>query len=326
MSAPLFYEFMDTTFISIISSLPNLSHLEFFAHGNQGSWKEVSITTHKPFVTALRSCSLKSFIFNGISFHMPRRFDDVFTAIANPALKHLSLACDSGADDKCRPFAPILPPLDGLPALLESLSISGAATTRNIRWLFSNQSLYNVKNIRRLSLQLCNKATSSLVQRLLDEMRATLKEFTLDGSDWSWAESPLRLDLSRHERLSSFFIIVSSPLDPLLSRTRLSSTLRVLTVEQTCDERKPFLLPCSVSAWGRFDAHLDKLKLSALRKVHVRLHSRAHDLCFNCGHELPKHPDAWKCQVEKDMTSLRKKGVLEVEVVKQRYCISRAFN
>lgn len=328
ISVPLFSEFMDTCFISIISSLPNLSHLEFVARGNQGSWKEVSIATHKPFVTVLRSCSLKSFIFNGISFHMPRRFDDVFTAIANPALKHLSLACDSGADDKCRPFAPILPPLDGLPALLESLSISGAATTYNIKWLSFNQSLYNVRNIRRLSLQLCDKAagTSSLVQKLLDEMQVTLEDFTLDGSHWSWAEPLVRLDLSRHRQLSSFFIIVSSSLDPLLSRTRLSLALRVLTVEQTCDIRKPFLLPCSVSAWGRFDAHLDKQKLSVLRKVHIRLHSRSHDLCFNCGHELPKHPDAWKGQVEKDMSLLREKGLLEVEVVKHRYCISRAFD
>ncbi|KAK0434140.1 hypothetical protein EV421DRAFT_1841636 [Armillaria borealis] len=187
MSVPLFYEFMDTSFVSIISSLPNLSHLELVAHGNQGFWKELSITTHKPFVTALRSCSLKTFIFNGISFQMPRRFDDVFTAVANPALKHLSLACDSGADNTCRPFAPILPPPDGLPALLESLSISGAATTRNIKWLFVNQSLYNIRGIRRLSLQLYNMATSSFIQRLLDEMQATLEYFTLDGSAWSWA-------------------------------------------------------------------------------------------------------------------------------------------
>ncbi len=199
MSAPLFYEFMDTSFVSIISSLPNLSHLEFVARGNQGFWKELSITTHKPFVTALRSCSLKTFIFNGISFRMPRRFDDVFTAVANPALKHLSLACDSGADDTCRPFAPILPPPDGLPALLESLSICGAATTRNIKWLFLNQSLYNIRGIRRLSLQLCNKATSSLIQRLLDETQATLEDFTLDGSAWSWAgESLSSFTVSSH--------------------------------------------------------------------------------------------------------------------------------
>ncbi|KAK0196197.1 hypothetical protein F5146DRAFT_319546 [Armillaria mellea] len=326
MSVPLFYEFMDTSFISIISLLPNLSHIEFVARGNQGSWKEVSITTHKPFVTVLRSCSLKTFIFNGISFRMPRRFDDVFTAIANPALKHLSLACDSGADDICRPFAPILPPMDGLPALLESLCISGAATTRNIKWLLSNQSMYNVRGIRRLSLQLCNKATSSLVQRLLGEMQETLEDFTLDGSAWSWAEPLVRLDLSRHRRLSSLFIIVSSPLDPLLSRTLLSPTLRKLTVEQTCDKRKPFLVPCSVNAWGRFDAHLDKIKLPALRKVHIRLHSRSNDLCFNCGGEHPKDPDAWKHSVEKDMPLYREKGILEVEVVKQRYSIQNVFD
>ncbi|PBK65464.1 hypothetical protein ARMSODRAFT_1006582 [Armillaria solidipes] len=318
MSVPLFYEFMDTSFVSIISSLPNLSHLELVARGNQGFWKELSITTHKPFVTALRSCSLKTFIFNGISFQMPRRFDDVFTAVANPALKHLSLACDSGADDACRPFAPILPPPDGLPALLESLSISGAATARNIKWLFSNQSLYNVRGIQRLSLQLCNKATSSLIQRLLDETQATLEDFTLDGSAWSWAEPLVRLDLSRHRQLSSFFIIVSSPLDPLLSRTRLSPALRILTVEQACDKRKPFLVPCSVNPWGRFDAHLDKLKLPVLRNVHIRLHSRSHDLCFNCGHELPKHPDAWKHEVEENMPLHREKGILEVEVVKRQ--------
>ncbi|PBK82184.1 hypothetical protein ARMGADRAFT_1171049 [Armillaria gallica] len=326
MSAPLFYEFMDTSFVSIISSLPNLSHLEFVAHRNQGFWKELSITTHKPFVTALRSCSLKTFIFSGISFQMPRRFDDVFTAVANPALKHLSLACDSGADDTCRPFAPILPPPDGLPALLQSLSICGAATARNIKWLFLNQSLYNIRGIRRLSLQLCNKATSSLIQRLLDETQATLEDFTLDGSAWSWAEPLVRLDLSRHRQLSSFFIIVSSPLDPLLSRTRLSPALRILTVEQACDKRKPFLVPCSVNPWGRFDAHLDKLKLPVLRNVHLRLHSRSHDLCFNCGHELPKDPDAWKREVEESMPLHREKGILEVEVVKQRYCISRAFD
>ncbi len=106
-------------------------------------------------------------------------FEDVFTAAANPALKHLWLVDSYGGVETSEPYAPIRPPPSGLPAL-ESLSISGA---QNISWLFFTQSLYSISGIRRLSLQINSFTPSSLIQSLLNEMQETLEYFTLDSID-----------------------------------------------------------------------------------------------------------------------------------------------
>ncbi len=145
------------------------------------------------------------------------------------------------------------------------------------------------------------------------------------------------LDLSRHEKLSYFFMILDSPLDPRLLRARLSPMLRTFTVEQVChgwggNSRG------TVDAWAEFDAHLGGLRQPALQRVHVRLHDSTHGVCsdFGChGREhdmcdcyreelshhhrhIPVDHDKWKCQVEEIMPSLRGRGILEVEVVKRK--------
>ncbi|PBK82226.1 hypothetical protein ARMGADRAFT_740476 [Armillaria gallica] len=174
--------FEDTSLSPIIQSLRNLSHTELICR-RQGLWYEFPVATPRVFLATLRSVPLKIFICEGIVLQTQEQFEDLFTAVANPALKHLSLAGDCGAGDTCEPYPPIRPPLDGLPAL-ESLSIAGEAISSNIAWLFFHQSLYDVRGIRHLSLQIYNGTTSSLLQGLLDEMQGSLESFTLDIILW----------------------------------------------------------------------------------------------------------------------------------------------
>ncbi|SJL14133.1 uncharacterized protein ARMOST_17588 [Armillaria ostoyae] len=287
------------------------------------------LATLRVFLAGLRSVPLKTFICNGISFKQGQ-FEDLLTAAANPALKHMSLVCDHGADHASEPYPPIRPPPDGLPAL-ESLCIAGKAISSNIAWLFFHQSLYNIRGIRHLSLQIYDGTTSSLLQGLLNEMQGTFESFTLDVIPWE--DQGVRLDLSQHRMLSSFFMILASPVDPRLVGTRLSPALQTFTVEQS-----------------EFDAHLDGLMLPTLQRVHIRLHDSTHGVCqeFRChgrehgicrcdrcddiifydSHSYSMECDKWewKYQVEKIMPLLRGRGILEVEAVKQRCCIPRAFD
>ncbi len=172
----------DSNLSPIISSLKNLSYIEIITREYQGFWAEFPVATLRVFLAALRSVPLKMFICNGISFEQGQ-FEDLLTAAANPALKHLSLVGDCGADHTFEPYPPIRPPPDGLPAL-ESLCIAGAAVSSNIAWLFFHQSLYDVRGLRHLSLQIYNATTSSLLQGLLNEMQGSLESFTLDVIPW----------------------------------------------------------------------------------------------------------------------------------------------
>ncbi|SJL14143.1 uncharacterized protein ARMOST_17598 [Armillaria ostoyae] len=310
---------MDISSFSIISSLHNLSHIELIAHQSQESWDAFPAVNLRPFLTALRSVPLKTFKFCAVELATSEQFEDLFTAIANPALKHLSLVCDCGADWTPGPYPPIRPPPDGLPAL-ESLCIAGGGAYENISWLFFRQSLYDIRGIRHLTLQLCEDATSSLIQRLLNAMQGTLESLTLDIDAWQ--------NLSGHRNPFSLFIIMAFSLDPRLLTITLNPTLQTLTVEQVCHN---WQRDCrrSVSAWAEFDNHLDRQALLALQRVHVRLHDSLHVGCywFGCDdREFPTDHERWKRQVEDAMPLLKGRGILEVEVVKQRYCIPRAFD
>ncbi|PBK65484.1 hypothetical protein ARMSODRAFT_435988 [Armillaria solidipes] len=122
----------DTSLFPIIQSLRNLSHIEFICR--QYRRAPFPVATLRVFLAALCSVLLKTFICNGISFEQGQ-FEDLLTAATNPALKHMSLVCDHGADRASEPYPPIRPPPDGLPAL-ESLCIAGKAISSNIAWLF----------------------------------------------------------------------------------------------------------------------------------------------------------------------------------------------
>ncbi len=171
---------MDTYLFPIIQSLRSLSHIEFISSTYDECWIQFPLATRRLFLVALRSLPLKTLILKGFDFRRDALFEDVLTAAAaNPALKHLSLVCHYGGAGTSQPYPSIRPPPSGLPAL-ESLSISGPTTHRNIRWWFLTQSLYSVSGIRRLSLQLSNGTSSSLIQSLLNEMKETLECFTVD--------------------------------------------------------------------------------------------------------------------------------------------------
>ncbi|KAK0222736.1 hypothetical protein EDD85DRAFT_253701 [Armillaria nabsnona] len=173
--------FEHTSLSPIISSLKNLSHIELICRRDEGLWDELPVATRRVFLAALRSVPLKTFNCDGIEFETQEQFEHLFTAAANPALKHLSLVCDYGADRTSEPYPLIRPPPDGLPAL-ESLCIAGNAVSSNIAWLFFHQSLYDIRGIRHLSLQVYSGTTFSLIQRLLNEMQGMLESFTLPTS------------------------------------------------------------------------------------------------------------------------------------------------
>ncbi|KAK0493211.1 hypothetical protein EDD18DRAFT_432636 [Armillaria luteobubalina] len=176
--------FKDTSLFLIIQSLHNLSHIEIIAGRNQGFWVNFPVATRSLFLEVLRSLPLKTLILKGIDFQTNAHFEDVFTAAAaNPVLKHLSLVCHYGGAKMPQSCPPIRPPPSGLPAL-ESLSVSGPLTSCNISWLFFTQSLYSVSGIQRLSLQIYDEISSSLIQSLLSETQEELESLTLDINPW----------------------------------------------------------------------------------------------------------------------------------------------
>ncbi|KAG7450047.1 uncharacterized protein BT62DRAFT_992060 [Guyanagaster necrorhizus] len=318
--------FMETSLLSIIPSLHNLFHIEFICRGIHEVSDHFPVATYRLFLAALRSVPLKTLILNGFAFETHGNFADLLIAAANPALKHLSLICDDGADWGYTVSPPIRPPPHGLPAL-ESLYMAGDATCENISWLFFDQSLYDISDIRHLQLYYDSKSASPIIQKLLDAMQETLESFTLEVDPWADQAS---LDLSRHSSLSSYYVILASPLDPLILGTCLSPTLRALTVECVFNQWDHNSRH-SVYAWAEFDAHLDELALPALQSVHVRLHNRIHPgRCDSHGCDGSERPtddwDQWKRQVEESMHLLKGRGVLEVEVVKQHYCIQSIFD
>ncbi|SJL14128.1 uncharacterized protein ARMOST_17583 [Armillaria ostoyae] len=328
MSESSFMEdvFTDTSLFPIIQSLLNLSHIEFIAGRNQGSWGDFPVATHKLFLAALRSLPLKTLILKGIDFQNDGRFEDVFTAAAaNSALKHLSLVCENEGAETSEPYPPIRPPTNGLPAL-ESLSISGPGTPRNISWLFFTQSLYSISGIRRLSLQIYRGTPSSVIQSLLNEMQETLEYFTLDISPQR--DRKVGFDLSRHRNLSSFYIIVPDFPDFVpVPEMRLNPTLRTLIVEHVSR-----VWQSNLQYSLRICAEVDRLALPALERVHIRLHVSVHGMCYYYAHcntcevQVQNRDagdlDSWKRQVEESMPLLKDRGILEVETIKQRYIVS----
>ncbi|PBK65469.1 hypothetical protein ARMSODRAFT_435349 [Armillaria solidipes] len=324
---------MYSSLFPIIQSLRNLSHLEFIARsrGEFQSWATFPVETHSLFLAALRSLSLKTFILKGfICLERDVQFEDVCNAAAaNPALKHLSLlCCYSFGVETFQPHWPICTPLNGLPAL-ESLSISGDSTFHKVAWMFFTQSLYSVSSIRRLSLQIRRRTNSSVIQSLLNEVQETLESFTLDICP----DGKVDFDLSRHRNLSSFYTIVTDFTSlKSVPRMRLSPTLRTLTVEHV-SRIWEWKSPYPARPW----AGVDRLALPALERVHVRLHDAVHGMCYyyaecyTCdlrgGEQTdPGDLDNWKRQVEESMPLLKERGILEVEVVKQRHCVSEGFD
>ncbi|KAK0222719.1 hypothetical protein EDD85DRAFT_860858 [Armillaria nabsnona] len=321
---------MDTSLFSIIQSLRNLSHIEFISSTCDGYWIQFPLATHRLFLAALRSAPLKTLIFEGIRFPTDAQFEDIFTtAAANPALKHLLLRCWHNAGIP-EPHPSICPPPNGLPALA-SLCITGSATYRSIDRLFFTRSLYSISSIRRLSLQLFpgTPSTGIQVQSLLNEMRETLECFTVDICPQ--IGGTVGFDLSQHRSLSSFHAIVTDPPGPdSIPGMRLCPTLRTLTVEHVSRAWQRDLQPF-VHPW----AEVDRLPLPALEHVYIKLHDSVHGNCYfhaqcnTCELRVqqktdPGDLDNWKRQVEERMPLLKGRGILEVKVVKQRYCISTA--
>ncbi|PBK82214.1 hypothetical protein ARMGADRAFT_1090586 [Armillaria gallica] len=302
---------MDTSLFPILQSLRNLFHIEFISSTYDKYWIQFPLATRRLFLAALRSLPLKTLILKRLDFRRNALFEDVFAAAAaaNPALKHLSFVCHYGGAGTSQPYPLIRPPPSGLPAL-ESLSISGPTTHRNIRWLFLTRSLYSVSGIRRLSLQLSNGTSSSLIQSLLNEMKETLECFTVDICPQTGGT--VCFDLSRHRNLSSFHAIVTDLPGP----------------DSIPGMRLPLVRP-----W----VEVDRLPLPALEHVYIKLHDSVRGDCYinvqcnTCELQVqqktdPGDLDSWKRQVEERMPLLKDRGILEVKVVKQRYCISTAFD
>ncbi|KAK0226701.1 hypothetical protein IW262DRAFT_1363692 [Armillaria fumosa] len=323
--------FKNTSLFLIIQSLSNLSHIEFMTGIKQGFWVNFPVATRRLFLEALRSLPLKTLILKGIDFQTDAHFEDVFTAAAaNPALKHLSLVCDYGGAKMPQSCPPIRPPPSGLPAL-ESLSVSGPSTAYNISWLFFTQSLYSVSGIRRLSLQIDDGISPSLIQSLLNEMQEKLESLTLDISPR--IDRMLGFDLSRHRNLSSLYMIVPDfPGLNSVAEMRLNPTLRTLTVEHFSrfwKKNTQYIF----SGWGE----IDRLDVPAtLEHVHVRLHSSTGSKCYylaQCDtcefarqNRDTESEDRWKREVEESMPLLKDRGILDVEVIQRRYSVLTAFD
>ncbi|PBK82223.1 hypothetical protein ARMGADRAFT_1090592 [Armillaria gallica] len=311
--------FADTSLNYIIQSFRKLSHIEFVAGQNQGSWADFPDATRKSFLRALRSLPLKTLTLKGIEFN-DTHLEDVFTAAAkNAALKHLTLVCcyKGAGTSQLSNYPPICPPTNGLPAL-ESLSISRATGPEIILQLFFTHSLYSISSIQRLSLQIRPGTPSSFFQSLLNETRKTLECFTLDI--YPLIGGKVCFDLSRHGNLSSFCAILPDP--PSILEMRLSPTLRTLSVKHVSRAWKANLND-SVRAWAK----VGQLSLPALERAHIRLsdsvdnknYYRSHCHWHTCGHqaETADH-DTWKREVEESMPSAWKdKNFLIVEVVKE---------
>ncbi|PBK82188.1 hypothetical protein ARMGADRAFT_1038794 [Armillaria gallica] len=107
---------------------------------------------------------------------------------------------------------------------------------------------------------------------------------------------------------------------------RLSPTLRTLTVEHV-SRIWEWKSPYSARPW----AEVDRLALPALEHLHVRLHNAVLDTCYydaecyTCELQVraeqqtdPGDLNYWKRQVEERMPLLKERGILDIEVVKQR--------
>ncbi|PBK82185.1 hypothetical protein ARMGADRAFT_1019774 [Armillaria gallica] len=321
---------MYTSLLPIIQSLRNLSHIEFVAPSYPGRrfWVRFPVDTRTLFLAALRSLSLKTLILKGFNFPNDGLFDDVITAAAaNPTLKHLSLLCHHEGAETSEPYPPIRPPTNGLPAL-ETLSISGRTTPRNILWLFFTQYLYSVSGIRHLSLQIYRGTPCSLIQSLLNEMKETLECFTLEIIPR--IDRKVGFDLSRHRNLSSFYAIVPDSWGlGSVPEMRLNPTLRTLTVEHFSEAYESAMH--ELRAWKE----IDRLALPALERVHIMLHDSVHGACYlegrcnTCELQFRNLDTSDRCQwqrwVENNMPLLNDRGILEVEVIKQRHSVSEGF-
>ncbi|KAK0448942.1 uncharacterized protein EV420DRAFT_1767192 [Desarmillaria tabescens] len=306
---------------SIFHSLHNLSQLQLVDQRDMTIWNFLPIVFRELFLTTLRSSRITTLQLKGIAYATNNELEDVFTAVANPVLKHLSIDSDFGEKTSSTFPLTIRQPANGLPEL-ESLSMSGDSMCHQIEYLFFNRSLYNVSHVRQLSLQLSSDTTGSVVQSLLDEMRDTLECLTLDVTHY--ADQNNGFDLRRHKKLTSFYSVLFFTLNTWLLTIWFGPALQSLTTELLVDD---WVIEPDAPTLTKVDAHIDKLALPMLQHAHVKLHDISHNVCsyFWCdGDYLPPGHDEWRNQVEEQMPLLSSKRILEVDVVKQRYCVARA--
>ncbi|KAK0434136.1 hypothetical protein EV421DRAFT_1909643 [Armillaria borealis] len=303
----------DSSLRSIFTSLHNLSRIQLVDRRGMTDWDYFPSVFQELFLRTLRSLRLTTVHLKGIAYNTNADLEDVFTAVVNPALKHLSIDSDSGEITSSNLPLSIRRPANGLPEL-ESLSMSGDAVFRQIGFLFFNRSLYNISHVRQLSLQLGTDTKEWVVQALLDEMRDTLECLTLDVT-LNGPDQNTGFDLRRHKKLKSFFIVLYFAMNTWFLKTHFSAALQTLTVELLNNNWVP-----TGHTLAEVDVQINRLALPMLRHVHIKLHDDGHDECnsYWCdGDYLPQDHGEWRNQVEEQMPLLSSKGILEVEVVKR---------
>ncbi|KAK0471585.1 hypothetical protein IW261DRAFT_1425022 [Armillaria novae-zelandiae] len=221
----------------------------------------------------LRSMRLTTVHLKGIAYKTYADFEDVFTAVANPALKHLSIDSESEKMTSSNLPLSIRRPANGLPEL-ESLSMSGDA----------------------LSLELGSDTKKWVMQAVLDEMRDTLECLTLDIAP-NGPGGNIGVDLRQHKKLKSFLVVLSFAMKTgFLKTTTFGAALQTLTVELHYNDWAP-----TDPSLAEVDAHINGLALPMLRHVHIKLHNNGGGDChsFWCdGGYLPHDQDTWKNQVK----------------------------
>ncbi|KAK0196200.1 hypothetical protein F5146DRAFT_1220780 [Armillaria mellea] len=304
----------------ILTSLHNLSRIQLVDRRGMTDWDYFPITFQELFLGTLRSLRLTTVHLKGIAYYTNAELEDVFTAVVNPALKHLSIDSDSGEITSSNLPLSIRQPANGQPEL-ESLSMSGDAVFRQIKFLFFNRSMYNISHLRQLSLQLGTDTEECVIRAFLNEMRDTLESLTLDVTA-NGPDRSIGFDLRQHKKLKSFFVVLYFTMNTWLLKTHFGAAVQTLNVELLQNSWSP-----TGPTLAEVDAHINGLALPMLQHVHVMLHNNGHDECspYWCdGDFLPQDHDKWKKQVEEQMPLLSSKGILEVKVVSQRYCVARA--
>ncbi|KAK0209599.1 hypothetical protein IW262DRAFT_1417739 [Armillaria fumosa] len=313
----------DSSLHSIFTSLSNsLSRIQLVDRRGLTDWDCFPSVFQELLLRTLRSVRLTTVHLKGIAYNTNADLEDVFTAVANPALKHLSIDSECAQMTSSNLPSSIRRPANGLPEL-ESLTMSGDTVFRQIEFIFFNRSLYNISHVRQLSLQLGIDTKEWVIHTLLDEMRDTLECLTLDIAP-NGPGGNIGLDLRQHKKLKSFFVVLPFATKTWFLKTHFGAALQTLTVELLFlyNNRAP-----TGPTLAEIDAHINGLELPMLRHVLVRLHNdNGHGECspYWCdGDHLPHDHDTWKNQVKEQMPLLSSKGILEVEVVIQRHCVAR---
>ncbi|KAK0493232.1 hypothetical protein EDD18DRAFT_1465075 [Armillaria luteobubalina] len=237
----------DPSLHSIFASLHNLSRIQLVDRRGLTDWDCFPSVFQEIFLRTLRSVRLTTVHLKGISYNTNADLEDVSTAVANPALKHLSIDSESAeitSSNLSLPLA-IRAPANGRPEL-ESLSMSGDAVFLQIEFLFFTRSLYNISHVRQLSLQLGTDTKEWVMQVFLHEMRDTLESLTLDvtpnlpGTQVYVLISIIytyifRLKcwprLQTIKKLKSFFVVLHIEMNTWLFKTYFGAALQKFTVE-----------------------------------------------------------------------------------------------